>query len=307
MTATLAPPHFSSSEYYLLYSRDELALSSAGLELHSLWALDTQGQLSGPLLVGIDPAPRISSDCSRMIYYADSVLAPSTWRPTLADLRSLATQMIDSIRGYVTVSWSPDGKNIVTDVDYEISVQDLETGVARTLTNCHSVPEGPMDCYSPSWSPDGARIAYYGAIAAPGDDPRNGLYLIDPMCPDEECVPEGPFPLGEVFSWSPDGRAIASAELLSLEIFDVGLRQVTDTIPVDSSGKLPRIGSIVWVPDASALVFSLDHGIGSVSLRSREQVLVALPDTLQSGDPLAKEPVAWLRGECLNRLGGLPD
>lgn len=307
MTATSAGPPYGSSEYYLLYSRDEPALSSAGLELHSLWALDARGLPSGPLLVGIDQALRISSDCSRMIYYAESVQAPSAWRPSLADLRSLAIQSIDSIRGYVTMSWSPDGKNIVTDEDYEISVQDLETGVARTLTDCRSVPEGPMDCYSPSWSPDGARIAYYGAIAAPGEDPRNGLYLIDPRCANDECVPEGPFPLGEVFSWSPDGRAIASAELLSLEIFDVALKQVTETIPVESSGALHRIGSIVWAPDASALVFSLDHGMRSVSLRTREQVLVAAPDSSQPGELLGKEPLAWLRGECLNRVGSLAE
>lgn len=307
MTATSALPYFGSSEYYLLYSRDEPALSSAGHELHSLWALDTRGQPSGPLLVGIDQAPRISSDCSRMIYYADSVLAPSAWRPSLSDLRSLATQTMDSIRGYVTMSWSPDGKNIATDAYYEISVQDLETGVARTLTDCRSVPEGPMDCYSPSWSPDGARIAYYGAIAAPGEDPRNGLYLIDPRCAIDECVPEGPFPLGEVFHWSPDGRAIASAGLLTLEIFDVALRQVTETIPVESRGALPRIGSLIWAPDASALVFSLDHGIHSVSLRTREQVLVAAPDSSQQGDLLGKEPLAWLRGECLNRVGSLAE
>jgi len=290
---------------YLLYSRDEASFSPGGLQLHSLWALDDHGQKSGPIALGVGSDLRISPDCSQAIYFPELESSASSMRPHLVDLASSGHNSVGEIHGYVALTWSPDGQRVASDDGYEISVLDLESGHATVLTHCQDEDRGPMDCYSPAWSPNGSRIAYYGALAAPGEDPRDGVYLIDPECLGDECIPEGPLPLGEVFSWSPDGSTIASADLLTLHLFDVERGQVMQVVPVESNGEVPRISSIAWTPDASALTFTLDMGIGIVSLLTYQQATLATPDTSATGDPLAKHALTWVDGGCISKLAVL--
>jgi WD40 repeat protein len=91
---------------------------------------------------------------------------------------------------------SPDGRSIAYASGGSIVVQELATGVFRTLT-------AAMQTLSPRWSPDGNWIAYV----------RSGqqeLMLIRPDGSDLRRVPG--HGLWEGFSWSPDSRWIIGWE-----------------------------------------------------------------------------------------------
>ena len=164
-------------------------------------------------------------------------------------------------------SWSPDGKRIAFSSDrdghfnipgglpnYEVYVMDADGGNQRNLTN------NPNDDSSPSWSPDGKRIAFVSdrdgnyeiyAMDADGNNPQrltdNDFYDTHP-------------------SWSPDGKRIAFISRrdghfigeggLSTEIYvmdaDGGNEQrLTNNRKSDSSPS--------WSPDGKWIVFASDR------------------------------------------------
>jgi Tol biopolymer transport system component len=107
-------------------------------------------------------------------------------------------------------AWSPDGKSIVFQrdfdpvrgqVDYDILTMRANGADERKLTNSPGVLE-----YDPEWSPDGRRIAFTSE--------RDGDAEIYTMRPNGSGVRqltfnEGPGQFDGEPSWSPDGRKIA--------------------------------------------------------------------------------------------------
>ncbi len=292
---------------YLVYARDEPMLYIGEGLVYSLWALVPGGREVGPLFVGAGPETRVSPDCSYMTFFPELETAVSTDAPVILDLNLGDLSNLDDIHGFVSIDWSPDSKWIVTDEEDTISLMNLTSGASVILKACKDIsnPSSPSDCYSPSWEPEGGRIAYYAAFLNSGEsDKLHGVYLVNADCSTGGlgCVSEGPLPLSEVFAWSPDGSKFAFEEFQSIKVFDLSKNQVIQEFKVSSNGTSSYISSIVWAPDASSLIYSMDFGIYRLDLVTGEQQVLAMPDMDQDGAPLAKEVLFWEDGACLEKI-----
>jgi Tol biopolymer transport system component len=156
-------------------------------------------------------------------------------------------------------SFSPDGSKVVYGSGGDLHVVNVDGSDPRKIAG------GGGLLTSPSWSPDGSRIAFidYGEEGSP--EPA-GIYVIDPDGTDRQVLVDGG-ELGEDpswgLSWSPDGTRIA---------FGVGTPSPGNgqgriyLVNADGSGPQEVVvpGEVswpVWSPDGSRLAFvCLPHG-----------------------------------------------
>ena len=89
------------------------------------------------------------------------------------------------------------------DGNAEIYVMDADGGNLRRLTN------NRHDDYSPSWSPDGKRIAFVSERDGHVIDgrPTSEIYVMEADGSNQQRLTNNPFDDGEP-SWSPDGKRI---------------------------------------------------------------------------------------------------
>jgi TolB protein len=171
--------------------------------------------------------------------------------------------------GPSSVTWSPDGQELIYSMHGSLWRYRLGRGEVRQLT------AGPGYAYQPDWSPDGDRVVY-----AWYRDDAIGLHLLDlrngkstPLVANA-AVNVDP-------RWSPDGRRIAYVSTayegrwhIFIAVIENGERLgPVERITEDRSGGLPRYYygdhdqylSPTWSPDAAELIFvgstceSLDH------------------------------------------------
>jgi Tol biopolymer transport system component len=136
------------------------------------------------------------------------------------------------------VTWSSDSLFLgfrVWEATSGIEVHLLEVGEGESQIL------GPG--HSPSWSPDGQRLAYLGPVNLDGSP---GLQIVDRDTGARVEVPnEGHF------TWSPDSRYIALVDVNGLAIIEVdgdGMQQIDVTQAQDLS----------WSPEGSWLVFTAE-------------------------------------------------
>jgi Tol biopolymer transport system component len=183
--------------------------------------------------------------------------------------------------------WAPDGKRIVfeqmTNGIHQIFVADADGARPVQITQC------TLDCLSPTWSPDGSRIAYLSretldsavtiVIDADGTNPRrigatkdfHNNWVGRPVgwSPDGRQIT---YELGDVYTigvdggapvrvttgeralhpdWSPDGaRIVFASEGGGLAILDLATSGITRLDP-DGNDNYP-----VWSPDGRRIAFS---------------------------------------------------
>ena len=195
--------------------------------------------------------------------------AGATQRLELVPLDGSAPQpLTPDVRGYFSgLSAAPDGRRVAyayTDGSERstLTVLDLETGDQRDLIS------GAVT--SPSWSPDGTKLAYWAY------GPDEGLKIIAADGSGAATAVPGTDVAGGGPSWSPDGTAIAFEErdvpggpaVMTVDLATGALRKLAGT-----DGDTPA--DPVWSPDGSTIAFALSGGIWQVDAAGGEPTLLA--------------------------------
>ena len=171
-------------------------------------------------------------------------------------------------------SWSPDGKRIAFASDRdehfdmpgglpncEIYVMDADGNNQRNLTN------NPNDDSSPSWSPDGKRIAF----ASDRDGNRDGnrqnheIYVMDDDGNNQQRLTDNNF-FDIAPSWSPDGKRIAFMSRRDGHFIGEGGLTYEIYVMDADGGNEQRLtenrksaSSPSWSPDGKQIAFSSDR------------------------------------------------
>ena len=171
---------------------------------------------------------------------------------------------------------SPDGKMIVT-----AAVTSADTGGVAFMANSNiwkialdgseakqiTDKQGPYADFSPCWSPDGGKIAFYRVKLIEGDmDPFGDadIYTIDSSGGEPEQLISVPDKWIFSPAWSPDGKMIAylskdkeAPNTRSLNIIDVKSRELR------VAGEVPAaimMTEIAWSPDSRRIAFNDREG-----------------------------------------------
>jgi TolB protein len=147
------------------------------------------------------------------------------------------------------ISETFDGKKT-----YELQLADSDGHNPRTLLS------SAQPLMSPSWSPDGRKLAYVSF-----EKRRAGVYVQDIASGKREQLAAFAGINGAP-SWSPDGRSMAvtlsrdgNPEIYSMRLSDRSLKRLTSSPSIDTEP--------VWSPDGRSIVFTSDRG-GSPQLYS---------------------------------------
>jgi Tol biopolymer transport system component len=251
------------------------------------WQLASQS--AGEFVTAIDCAP----DGGRAAYLKKGPNPGATLIVSGAEDRPLA------ISGEPTgLAWAPDGSRIaVTEFTprggaNQLSLLDPATGEVSVVTS----GSGPIG--APSWSPDGAQIAFDAA-----EEAVNQIFVVTLGEMDASKITNRP---GPAFApdWSPDGNEIlyaAAAGPSQSQVFAIapdgeGERQVTTS---EVSKGFPR-----WSPDGSVVAYAGTVLVPGVSRRPllRHNLAVWTMNPDGSGEQqltdLAQD--AWLLGWCVS-------
>ncbi len=179
-----------------------------------------------------------------------------TIRTDLAGMRRTAHQIADMI--YETLLGEPGA--FATRIAYVTEIQD-PGGVRRYSLevadsdghNPRPVLRSEQPLMSPSWSPDGNRLAYVSFEAG-----NAAIYIQNVNTGAREMV-SGGRGLNGAPTWSPDGRKLAfvlsrdgSPNIYVLDVGSRHLTQLTRSFAIDTEP--------VWSPDGRSIVFTSDRG-----------------------------------------------
>lgn len=173
---------------------ERIVLSSNRSGAWCIWAVKTDGsglrQLTKPAADEQDVGPAFSPDGRQILFTSTRGGKAGLW--IMNRDGSAANRICDGDQG----GWSPDGKKIAFRRGGKIVTRELDGGKEKTVS-----PDGWDKCSGPSWSPEGARIAFALLSAE-----RNAIYIVPAeggeakLVYDKQgaCQPR----------WSPDGKSV---------------------------------------------------------------------------------------------------
>ncbi len=171
------------------------------------------------------------------------------------------------------VTWSPDGRMLASTVAGAIMMWDAATGQLRYVFKNN----GTEDTYAryTAWSPDGRTLAFIvGRSVAlvnaasgswerslPEGLPPSPLPTALPQVPISPQPYETPTPVNPYDSynelyfleWSPNGQALATADLLVIRVWDPTTGGQLQAMPAN-------VGKLAWSPDGHVLTSLGEHG-----------------------------------------------
>lgn len=207
--------------FQLEFSRDKEWVTFVGPPGLSVWRRKVDGsgllQLTEPPLNAVNP--RWSPDGSKIVFYGGKMgqasglyMVAATGGPVTAVLTAKATARYES-----EPSWSPDGNQLLYEVDHGMEIFDLQSRRVKTLLNSDGIG-------APRWSPDGNY--------AVGADAKTHLILYD-MGTHERTVLAT---VGSGYpSWSADSRYVyfLNAPCSMLYRVDVRTRELREFASMD--------------------------------------------------------------------------
>jgi hypothetical protein len=228
----------------------KIAFERYGTTVNRLHAInpDGSGDVTVPTTNDYAATPSWSADGRRIAF--------SCWfgGTCVKDLDAGDVELYESYGESVDQSFSPDGSTIVfsegreacpdpSEPDFCYLQQDLATVSAQTPGNSTLLTDSEYgDEREPSWSPDGALIAYGGILYIRPD----GTHLAGPAT-------------GFAPDWSPDGTRLvySASDGTDSEIYVVGRNggpttELTDNSVLDSRP--------AWSPDGSMITFASHQG-----------------------------------------------
>lgn len=161
--------------------------------------------------------------------------------------------------------WSPDGQWIahvkINSNAGSVSDRDIFLTRANGSGQSIQVTNNPRPEQSPTWSTDGAQIAFH----SPDNRGRNEIFLLDVECTlqDQACALKPvSLTVGDYPDWSPDGKKIVYRDTSKGGIYVVDIHNPNEIVKV--SRDLNRCNSPQWSPTGSKIAFVCDETIYSV-------------------------------------------
>ena len=145
------------------------------------------------------------------------------------------------------VAYVTEVRNADSEARYALSVADVDGHNERVIL------DSARPVMSPSWSPDGKKLAY---VSFESDQPR--IFIQEIATGERELIASFPGINGAP-AFSPDGRRLAmtlskdgNPEIYVMELQTRRLRRITSNVAIDTEPS--------WSPDGQSLVFTSDRG-----------------------------------------------
>ena len=145
------------------------------------------------------------------------------------------------------VAYVTEVRNADSEARYALSVADVDGHNERVIL------DSARPVMSPSWSPDGKKLAY---VSFESDQPR--IFIQEIATGERELIASFPGINGAP-AFSPDGRRLAmtlskdgNPEIYVMELQTRRLRRITRNVAIDTEPS--------WSPDGQSLVFTSDRG-----------------------------------------------
>jgi TolB protein len=186
-----------------------------------------------------------------------SLLSQTMPSARAGDLRNVAHQIADAIYQKITgvrgAFWTRiayvTAVGLGNNTSYSLVVADSDGFNPQVVFG-----RAKASLLSPSWSPDGKKLAYVSFESG-----NSNIYVLDLATGSRQLVESHPKSINGAPAWSPDGRKLAVALSfsgnLNIYVLDMGSRQetriTTDNLSINTQP--------IWAPDGQSIYFTSDR------------------------------------------------